>query len=422
MIKPHGLLRVISSILFIMPLFLYATPVVVSGGPVNDYESWIARINDGRLMIIFDRNPDWASGDLYVTFSTDEGNSWDAPLGIIVEPDDQATLSFVQMPGDTFRVWYASNEDGQYGIYSAYSMDAISWTQEGRIALGWSLSDMHYDPTVVLEQDSSLTMSYVGPGGAYIAHCPYGGEWDTLRTIVAAGGYRPRIMKHSNGTYLFAYHRNIGSNQYEIHVRTSTDRITWSGETRLTFDGNSHDAFPYETPDNGYLVYYATYHSPAYNLYRRRSFNTTVWEPEEQITFDAFWNTQPHFFIESENIYLVWAHATTSSGDTYDVYFERFPYVVGITETDPIATSISASISPNPCSNRMHVHLITKHAGDVALSVYDITGQRIPSCPIFDTQQDACFILDTSRLRTGTYFLKVQNSETAVFTKFVVAR
>jgi hypothetical protein len=50
-----------------------AVPVIVSGGPENDYESWILRLNDNRLMVIFDRNPDWASGDLYVTFSSDDG-------------------------------------------------------------------------------------------------------------------------------------------------------------------------------------------------------------------------------------------------------------------------------------------------------------------------------------------------------------
>ena len=318
-------------LIVLLSTFLQATPVVVSGGPENDYEGWIARLSDNRLMVIFARNPDWASGDLYVTFSTDDGASWDSVVAIIEENGDQATLSYVQSTGDTLRLWYASNEDGQYGIYTAWSINGLIWSREGRISLGWSISDMYYDPTVILEPDSSLTMSYRGPGGAYITHCPYSGDWDTLRTMVGPGGYRPRVMKHTNNTYLYVYHRNTG-NGYEVFSKTSTDRVTWSDEVQLTFQGNSHDPFPNQTPDGAYLVYYATYIAPAYNLYRRKSYNAIDWEAEEQITADASNNTQPHFFIEANEVYLLWAHAVSQPYD-HDVYFERYNYFV-IQDTD----------------------------------------------------------------------------------------
>ena len=85
-------------IIVLLSTFLQATPVVVSGGPENDYEGWIARLSDNRLMVIFTRNPDWASGDLYVTFSTDDGASWDSVVAIIEENGDQATLSMSNHP------------------------------------------------------------------------------------------------------------------------------------------------------------------------------------------------------------------------------------------------------------------------------------------------------------------------------------
>ena len=99
-------------------LMIHADPIVVSGGPENDYESWIIRLDDNRLMVIFCRNPDFNSGDLYVTFSSDNGDSWDSVLPIIEDTGDQATLSFLQLPDNTLRLWYASNEGGTYGIYS----------------------------------------------------------------------------------------------------------------------------------------------------------------------------------------------------------------------------------------------------------------------------------------------------------------
>jgi len=414
-------MRSLIPVLFLCTFFTRADPVIISGGPENDYESWIARLSDDRLMVVFCRNPDWASGDLYVSFSQDDGDTWDTPVPIIVQSGDQATLSFVQLPGDTLRLWYASNEGAEYNIYSAHSMDGLSWTLEGRTEFGWLLQDRYYDPTVIMEPDSSLTMSYRGPDGAYVAHCPPGGSWDTLRTMVAAGGYRPRIMKHENGTYLYAYHRNIGSNQYEVHVKTSTDLSHWSTETVLTSQGNSHDAFVNATPDNGYLIYYATYGYPAYNLFSRRSYDAVLWEPQEQITQDPYWNTQPHFFIESYEVYLVWAHATTSGGDTYDVYFQRSPYIVGITDEQNAAAGI-CSLHPVPCGDVVTLMFTTHNTGHMNINIYDITGREIMACTPREQSATGKFFVNTSTLARGTYFMRIMWDEGQLFEKFVVMR
>ncbi len=306
---------------------LAADPVVVSGGADNDYESWIEKLNDGRLMVVFDRNPDWASGELFVTFSDDEGVSWTDPRLIISAAGDQATLSFVQYPTDTLRLWYASNETGSYGIHSARSIDGVNWTTEGKLDLGWG-STTHYDPTVVLEADGSLTMSYVVSGsGVFLAHHPVGGTWDTDRTQVDASGFRARVMKHSNGRYLYAYHKRTGgSYDYDVFVTTSTDRVNWSTPLRITTNLNSHDPFAGEATDGAYLLYYAKYQAPAYNLHRRKSYDALTWEPEESITMDAVNNTQPHFVMVGDQINLVWAHAVDDPDD-HDVYFERSTYV-----------------------------------------------------------------------------------------------
>jgi hypothetical protein len=403
-------------------LCLHADPVIVSGGPENDYESWIIRTNEGNLMVIFCRNPDWESGDLYMTFSTDNGMTWEPPTAIIVKPQDQATLSFLQLPGDMFRLWYASNENVTYGIFTAHSLDGTTWIEDGQIDLGWSASDMHYDPTVIMEPDSSLTMSYRGPGGAYIAHRSYGGTWDTLRTMIGPSGYRPRVMKHSNGTYLYAYHRNTYPG-YEVFVRTSIDRVNWSPELRLTFDGNSHDPFPNETTDGVYVVYYATYSPPAYNLYRRVSYDAVNWEEEEQITFDITNNTQPHFFVEAGEIYIVWAHAVLFPDD-HDVYFERTPYT-SINETDVLVkqrTPNFLEVYPNPCSRQMKVVVPAYNQDALDLKIYDAQG-RIVSGP----QQLQCdginkFVVSTVHLQPGVYFLQMNGTTGNHCMRFVVVR
>jgi Dockerin type I domain len=326
MLKSHyhpGIKLIIIAFIMSLCSSAFAETVVVSGGPSNDYESWIDRLSDGRLMIIFDRNPDWASGDIYVTFSSDDGQTWTEPQPIITDVGDQATLSFVQMPDDTIRLWYGSNEGSTYNIYSAWSTDGLTWTKTGVIDLGWYASTMHYDPTVILEPDSSLTMSYVVSGsGVYIANCPYGGDWDTDKTRVSSSGYRPRVMKHSNGTYRYAYQMD-GGTAYEsdIFTKKSTDRVSWGAPTQVTFNNNSHDPFIAEMYDGSYTLYYAKHDGTAYNLFRKRYAT-----PEEQITYSVKNITQPHFFSEVNDVYLVWAYAEDFDNDDHDVYIEHSYY------------------------------------------------------------------------------------------------
>ncbi len=406
---------------FLLISIIQATPVVVSGGPENDYESWIIKMQDNRLMVIFDRNPDWVSGDLYVTFSTDNGDTWDSVIPIIEDILDQATLSFLQLPSDTIRLWYASNETDEYHIYSAYSMDGINWTKDGQIDLGWGQWDRYYDPTVIIEPDSSLTMSYRGPGGAYIAHMPYGGSWDTLRTLVGPSGFRPRVMKHTNGTYLYAYHRNMGGGSYEVLIRTSVDRINWTSELQLTFNNNSHDPFPNETSDSAYVVYYATYLPPAYNLYRRRSYDAINWEDEDQITSDLTNNTQPHFFTDSNEIYLVWSHAVNLND--HDVYFERSLYTSAAEQNTHFCrnTATTMEIYPNPCRNNTNLIVVSEQIEGFKISLYDALGQQMsePHNTIFS---GSTFRIDTSMLPSGIYFMKIECEDDRILKKLTVLR
>lgn len=416
--------KAISNVLFIFSMAVmihggYAAPVVISGGSDNDYESWIARLSDGRLLVVFDRNPDWASGDLYASISTDDGNTWSTPAPVILDAGDQATLSFVLMPDDTIRLWYASNESGTYGIYSAFSTDGLAWTRTGRVNLGWSASDMHYDPTVILETDSSLTMSYRGPNGAFVSHCPYGGSWDTLKTMAAQSGFRPRIMKHANGTYLIAYHRKsgTGSTNYDVFVRTSTDRLTWSDSTRLTTNLNSHDPFCGPGSDGAYVVYYGKYVSPAYNLKRRKSFDAVNWQAEETITADAVYNLQPHFFCENNDLYLVWAHAIDYNTDN-DVYFEKTPYL-GISDINPVrAVFKSISIIPNPCHGLAEIIIPGAGVPEKEINIYDLSGQKIGRV----LKAGSKYVVDAREYPSGVYFAEVMSGKIKSMEKFIVQR
>lgn len=365
---------------------------VVSGGPGNDYESWIERLGDGRLMVVFDRNPDWASGDLYVTFSEDDGESWSVPAPIIVRNGDQATLSFVQMPSDTLRLFFASNETGLYKIRSAWSLDGLTWIDEGVVPLGWGASQQYYDPTVELEPDGSLTMSYVAMGsGVYVAHRPAGGAWDTHRTQVSSSGYRPRILRSSNGRYLYAYHMRVGTTtQYDVLVRGSDDLVNWSDPVRVTFNLNSHDPFPCELSDHTLLLTYAKHTGSAYNIYRRTSPDGVSWSTESALTDDPTNNTQPHLLPDGQHLFLVYAHAVSYPSD-HDVYLDVLgdPSAVGEDDGIPFGegraitgpgrpgTALPLTVHPNPCREAVMLHYRLDHAGEVTIELFDLLGRRL---------------------------------------------
>ena len=373
----------ILSLLIIMlgASFTLAYPIVVSGGTENDYESWIERLPNDTLMVVFCRNPDWASGDLYVTFSGDEGQTWSAPQAIISRAGDQATLSFAVMPSDTIRLFYASNEAGSYKIYSAWSLDGVNWTDEGIVDLGWAGNYQYYDPTVALEPDGSLTMSYVVmSNGVYVAHCPAGGQWDTLKTQVAGtSSYRPRLMKHSDGTYLYAYHtRTGGQSDYDVFVRNSTDRLNWSEPVRITTNLNSHDPFVCEMFDGAYMISYAKAESGIYSLRCRFSYDGEDWGDEVEITDDHVNSTQPHVLPEDHDLYLTYAYEASSSDD-HDVCLLILDYYTAIKDDPRLAYDYKLKLEcyPNPFNARANINFTIDTPQQVRLDIFNVLGQHV---------------------------------------------
>jgi hypothetical protein len=370
-----AVLLLIQCLFFVAPL--WADPVVVSGGPELDYESSILELDSGGLMIVFDRMSA-SGGELYVTFSEDTGKTWSTPVMITNDPlHDQATPCLIKTLGEGIRMYYSSNETGLYDIYEARSTDGVDWTFVGPVYLGWTNSQP-VDPTVVLEEDGSLTMSYylLYTGNAYVAHTDDLDSWDTLRTFVRPG-QRPRIMKHSNGTYLFSSQENVGgSYDWDIFVTTSIDRLEWTEPVRLTDNNNSHDSFGGELPDGSYLVYYAKVFGSQYELCRRSSWDAEVWAEEERITFNSTYDTQPHFIVHSSgDLCLVWAHQVSTND--YDVYFERLEIPPLVEEQRERARVRATRVSPNPFRKGTMIEVETSDGIPDFLVLYDGAGRRI---------------------------------------------
>lgn len=387
---------------------------VIAGGTTNDTEGRIISLSDGRLMAAVARNPygSWSATDIYVSFSSNGGASWSAPTLAIGGSADQATIAALQLPGDTIMLWFASNETGTYCINTAYSMDGANWTVQGQLSLGWGSSVQCYDPTVILEPDSSLTMIYRGgsgtAAGAYVSHRPRGGEWDTLRRPVNFRAYRPRITKHPDGTYLAAFQRQSGgtSTQIDIFVRRSNDLSIWTDSVRLTTNQNSHDASCIHIPDSGYVVYYAKYQAApydAYNLCRRRSAEGISWQPEQQLTFDGglHHNTQPCLLYNQGHLGLAWAHANDYDNDN-DVLFDSWP-LSGVSSGPPEPAGVRGPLRlyPNPCP-RGKAAVLEWVSGPGEARLYDAGGRFLRRVKL---EIGHLALVATAGLSPGVYFV-----------------
>lgn len=400
----------IISLVFLFFIPLNSTPVVVSGGSYNDIRGRMCRYYEPHSLIsVIVRAPNWNDGDLYFSRTIDNGLGWPTPTPILVESGDQTTPCILQTSDDTIRVFYASNETGDYKICEFVSLDSgIVWEKRGRIDLGWTSSSTVYDPIVIEEDDGSLTMIYCsrtgGTGSAYVSNRPNGGSFDTLKTLVnSTSTYRPGIIKHPDGTYMAAYHRKTGSYYYEndVFIRTSTDRVNWSSEVQLTTNMNSHDAFVNITSDSAYLVYYAKNAGGHYNLARRRSYDGVTFEGEEQITNYPTNQTKPCFFVEGNFIYQMWTYAVDYDTNN-DIYFEKLDYTPSYIEEIPNITNNNIRVFTK--NKKITVNFLSSNNINSNISIYNLVGQKI----LTQVNNRNIVVFDLSNYPTGQYLIKIK--------------
>lgn len=385
--------------------------VIVSGGSENDIAGRMCRTPDGRIIAIIERNPDWGSGNFLASFSNDEGATWSMLLPVVSQSGNQSSYSVV-CANDTIYLFYASDESGSYKIYSIESVDGMNWNNKAQVDLGWSTSQNVYDPIVIVEEDGSLTMSYISmSNGAYVSHCPSGGSWNIDKNQIMSGAYRARICKHPNGTYMAAYHRNISGN-YDIHIRTSFDLVNWTSEEDMTTNGNSHDAYCDVSPDGIYYLYYAKNTGGVYNICRKYSVDGEGWSSEESITSDASSNTQPSLFFDNNLLHLMWTHAIDYDTNN-DVYYEAYEYInVGVNK---VVYNEEIKLNAFSRNRNLTVNLQGMHQNNCEITVVNTNGQVFH---ISNYDKDSRFVL--RNIPAGMYIIRAKSTHSTKTVKKIV--
>lgn len=326
------------------PLPEYVGPVY--DGPELDYQPSIIRVEPGGdLMMVYERLslPSFF-GDFYVTFSSDNGQTWSPPQAVIASALNERHPSLLQLGINSFVLFYLVDEtgSGSYRIHRATSSDGLAWTDQGTIDLGW-ITAGEINPNVIREADGTLTMTYHRfSGPSYIAQSTNDGvTWDTLQTQISpANAQLPRLTKReSDGLYLVTY--QVGGSDLDLYAKVSTDPYDWSGtQIPVSTDVNTHDSQPIVLEGGTFLVTYAKTPVYYFDVFYRTSCDGVNWSDEVQVTNDSSrYDTQPHPLLHGTpgNFILTWSHQdSTDPYEDHDVWVNNELVI-------PSASDLSAS-------------------------------------------------------------------------------
>ncbi|MBN1825066.1 MAG: hypothetical protein JW958_02290 [Candidatus Eisenbacteria bacterium] len=420
--RPTGMIR--PTALALSLLFLGAgaaaafasAPVQATGDEHLNYMPSLLQREDGSFLIVYERlDQNFASGDLMAVESAD-GVGWSAPRVVVAGAANERHPSLVRKGDGTFLVYYLSDATGSYDIRFADSPDGVVWTERGPVDLGWSGEDL-VNPTVSLEPDGSLVMSYDRlSAGGYVAHSADGAVWDKDKTSVSDGSLN-RIMRHADGTYVLSYQRRTGwpwePTKIDVFTKTSPDRITWSAENRVTTNQNDHDSFPVELAEGEYGLYYAESSGGApYDLMRRTSPDGVNWGPAEPLHPYAGWDTQPHpVRLLSGGVGLAWARGPEQ--DDTEVWFALFDPPTSVASPSPVRPPARLLAGPNPFRNGLELRLEGSVSRARSAAIYDPAGRLIrdwnpaPPCPILWDGTDRA----GRSVADGVYLIRVETEE-----------
>jgi len=258
----------------------------VTSGPEFDYQTTIVRSSDdGARIAVFERLNASNFGDLWITRSTDEGETWSPPSAIIATTANERHPTLVQVGISQYVLFYLKSVGSSYRLWRATSSDGSQFTEQSQLDLGWPTGG-EVNPLVIRHSDGTLTMSYQRlSAGVYVAQSTDNGvTWDQLQTLISSGAQLPRIaFRESDGLYLASY--QTGSSDLTMYVKTSTDVRDWSAPRQeFAITGSNHDSLPIVMPDGAFVLFWIREVGMQFDIAARRSLDGVNWGATLDIT------------------------------------------------------------------------------------------------------------------------------------------
>jgi hypothetical protein len=347
-------------------------PVV--SGPGNDYQAAVIRPwgQPQRRIAVFERLDGAFSGDLWLTTSQDDGETWGTPVPAIASAANERHASLVQTGPEAFLLLYLSNASGGFRIHRATSADGSAFVEQGAIDLGWATAG-EINPQVIREPDGTLNLVYHRLGGAaYLARSPDGGvNWDPHRTQVSPGNAAlPRLARRSgDGRYLLFY--QTGAATVSLWAKTTGDPYDWSAPAvQLVADGNNHDAWPLATSDGRFAVFWARVVGGAFQIHASHSSDGGSWTaPVALSDRPGLKNIQPHALAREigGQVELYWGAAQVAGDGNYDIV--RLPAVQLFQPEADLSLEGAALESPVACGAAVGAGFLLRNDGPAAVPV-----------------------------------------------------
>lgn len=328
-------------VLCMVPAVAGAQIQAITFGDGIDYQPAVLRASsDGARIVVFERLDVVFSGDLWLTRSSNGGQTWSTPVAIIASAASERHPALIEASPGNFTLFYlkGTGSNSSYRLWRATSSDGVSFSEQGVLDLGWSTGG-EINPHVIRHADGLLTMTYQRlSGGVYIAQSTDGGAtWDTQKTVLNASGQLPRIaFRESDGLYLASY--QTGNYPLLLWVKTSTDAFDWSAPAQsFASPDSNHDSLPVVMPDGAFVLFWVRGLGGPFNIVARRSSDGLDWSGDIEVTTSGNHNdVEPHPLVGTSPgvVELYWGRESPLGSSDFNIVRKASVVVLDAVYTD----------------------------------------------------------------------------------------
>ncbi len=268
-----------------------------------------------------------------------------------------------------------------------YSFETEMWAFGGNRRVSWGPEGLDKDRPATVS-DSAGNVWVVWHAGAAGKRDIYVSKWgpgdntfaDPIRlTTNAADQANPDIAIGADDKLYVVWQDNRGGN-WDIYLRTSSDGVNWSAETRIT-ESDADQTAP--TIAAGSATCHVAWEDDAEghsDIYVASSSDAFVSQTVAQVTSNASDQSDPDIAVDaSGNVYLVW---TDARGGSYDIYgavstsgpWTNVPFVTGA------GNQYAPALATETVGTGLHLAWVSDAGG--SSDVYYAATQGMPADPL----------------------------------------
>ena len=293
---------------------------------------------------------------------------WEPEVRLTFNPQISRTaddlLQFLAASGDTVHLVWFDTRDTTIEIYEIYykrSTDGgLTWGPDLRMTAEPADSRA---PSIAASGAYSMMVWYDKRDGSngeiYFRKSDDGGlTWspDTRLTYDPAYSSRPSVALSGMTAHVFWGDSRTGL--FEIFYKRSTDNgSTWTPDTQLTGQSGI-TSWPFAVSEGPHveIIWYDT-RDGTYEIYTKRSLNGgSTWGPDERLTHYSSWKFCPALALSGANIHVAWSDGRHGQGE---IYYKRSTDGGTTWGSDTRLTfDDSASVNPTLATLGPMVHLV----------------------------------------------------------------